>query len=159
MSRFAVRTAALLPTVLLGACLDSRAGLPTGPNGEQFAVALELQSTSLAPGQPLQCTLVVSNAGDARGALGFSSGCQINFLVRDESGVVWDDMAMALRICTQDAPTVEFAPGQSRTWGCTWDQGTPTGPAAPGDYHIEVTLLSVPHLPSAEAAFSIRDTR
>ena len=154
MSRFRLRLAAVLTAVLLAGC--SRPELPTRPTQAQFEVSLNLASSSLAPGEPLHFTVAVTNTGDAGGVLHFSSGCGTNFLVLDRGGVIWDDLAMSLRVCTANAPTLEFAPGESRTWGGTWDQQTPTGPTAAGDYRIQVSVLSVPHLPVSEAPFSIR---
>jgi hypothetical protein len=156
MSRFRFRLAAVLCAPLFAGCLGSHPELPTRPSQARFEVSLDIASSSLAPGEPLHFTAVVTNTGDARGVLHFSSGCGSNFLVLDRSGVIWDDLAMSHRACTQDAPTLEFAPGESRTWGGTWNQQTPTGPVAAGDYRIQVFVLSVPHLPVSEAPFSIR---
>ena len=156
MSRFRFRLAAVLSTVLLAGCLGSGPELATRPGQARFKVSLDLASSSLALGEPLHFTVVVTNTGDAGGALSFSSGCGTNFLVLDRSGVIWDDLAMSHRLCTADAPTRELAPGESRTWEGTWDQRTPTGPTAAGDYRIQVSVLSVPHLPVSEAPFSIR---
>ena len=156
MSRLRIRLAAVLCAPLLAGCLGSHPGLPTRPSQARFDVSLDLASSSIAPGEPLRFTAVVTNTGDAKGVLHFSSGCGSNFLVLDGSGVIWDDLAMSKRVCTQDAPTLEFAPGESRTWDGTWSQQTPAGPAPAGDYHIQVLVLSVPRLPASEASFSIR---
>ena len=156
MSRFCFRLAAVLCAPLLAGCLGSHAESPTRPSQARFEVSLDIASSSLAPGEPLHFTAVVTNTGDARGALLFADGCMMNFLVLDRSGVIWDEVAMSHRVWTQNAPTLEFAPGESRTWGGTWNQRTPSGPVAAGDYRIEVLVLSVPHLPASEASFSIR---
>ena len=156
MSHPRVHLAVLLPAALLGGCLGSGADLPTRPIGARFEVSFELASSSVAPGEPLRFTQVISNTGDEPGVLLFSSGCGTDFLVRNESGVVWSDLTMSGRVCTANAPTVEYAPGQSRSWTGTWDQRTATGSAAPGAYRIEVYVLSVPGLPVSEASFSIR---
>ena len=156
MSRSWFRLPAVLCAPLLAGCLGSHADSPTRPSQARFEVTLDLESSSLAPGEPLRFTEVVTNTGGARGVLLFASGCTTNFLVLDKSGVVWDDLAMSQRVCSQDAPTMEFAPGESRTWAGSWDQQTPTGPVAAGDYRIQVLVRSVPHLAVSEATFSIR---
>ena len=156
MSRRWFSLPAALCAPLLAGCLGSHTESPARHSQARFEVSLALESSSLTPGEPLHFTEVVTNTGDARGVLLFVSGCMTNFLVLDKSGVIWDDLAMSQSACTQNEPTLEFTPGESRTWVGTWDQQTPTGPVAAGDYHIQVLVLSLPRLPVSEATFSIR---
>src|SRR5262245_46022897 len=116
MSRSWLRLAAVLCAPLLAGCLGSHTELPTRPSQARFEMSLDIASSPLAPGEPLHFTAVVTNTGDARGVLNFAGGCMTNFVVLDRSGVIWDDLAMSQRVCTENAPTLEFAPGESRTW-------------------------------------------
>ena len=159
MSRRRLGLLLLLSTLVVG-CSDSLTN-PAAPSwlapsrsGARFEVSLNLSSTILAPGEPLQFALVVSNVGDAPGVLHFASGCLTDFVVRSQGGLVWDDRLN--RVCTMNAPSLDVLPGEPRTFRGTWNQQISNGTAPPGSYRIEVQAMSVPHLPALEASFSIR---
>ena len=93
----------------------------------------------MAPGDTLHVTLTVRNPGDAPLAVRFTSGCLYGFglwdLAGDGGGAI---LAPEPPMCTMNAPTVTFAPGESReqsfTW--VWDGSHP----APGSYTVRAGL-------------------
>lgn len=86
----------------------------------------------LERGGTLQIRLTVTNESDVPIVRGFTSGCIYGFAVLDSEG---NRLAPPPRICTLDAPTVTYAPGEvvTREFRWTWDDPN----IEPGDYYLE----------------------
>jgi len=88
----------------------------------------------------------VTNRSTSPATLNFTSGCTIVFRVRDRDGHV---VAPGAFVCTADAPTLVFAPGETRVARFTW-QGDTHDPMTgarpflpPGTYYLFGALNAV----------------
>jgi hypothetical protein len=83
-------------------------------------------------GGTLHIRLTVTNESSAPMVRGFSSGCIYGFAVLDSKG---NRLAPPPRVCTLNAPTVTYAPGEVLTSEFRWTWDDPS--IEPGHYFVE----------------------
>jgi len=113
-----MRYCLLIVAVLLTGCITD--GGPQRSSASGLAVDVEVQPSVLARGETLHVRITVKNESDAPVVRHFASGCIYGFALWSEEGEL---VAPPPPICTMNAPTVRYAPGETvnRKFQWVWD--------------------------------------
>jgi hypothetical protein len=95
----------------------------------------------------VQFSLAVENAGDESVTLSFRNGMRADFAVRDGDEVVW--RWSEGRMFTQALGSETIDPGETRSFGATWED------PEPGGYTVVGELAADDHDATAETEFSV----
>ena len=104
---------------------------PSSPS-QELVLDVIAEPALLAQGGTLHIRLTVTNESDIPVWKGFTSGCIYGFTVRDSHG---ERVAPPPRICTANAPTRTYAPGEVVTVEFQWTWDDPN--IEPGSYYVE----------------------
>lgn len=111
------------------------AGVVDSPSTQGLVVEATTESTVLARGETLHIHLTVTNEGDVDVVEEFSNGCKYGFSLWNEQGEL---VAPPEPVCTMDAPTVAYAPGEVVTSDFQWVWDDPD--ITPGTYRLVAGL-------------------
>jgi hypothetical protein len=138
-----LRSGAVALILLLAGCSGNGTSVSGPPKfGDQSELIASLTVTPLTfqAGDTVQIDVGLRNPTPYPIVMGFTSGCQLSYLIADSSGVfVAPNFA-----CTANTPTIEMAPGQTIAARLSWD-GTQYGrPFPPGPYRVSSSGFLIP---------------
>jgi hypothetical protein len=134
----------LVTAALLGASqCQSTGNTGIGPNGANFVTTLAVEDASgnaagsFTSGQQIQLVLSVRNRSTASQTVTFNTGQQYNFAVF-KSGSATEVWTWSLgQSFTQNATSLTWQAGQTRTFTVVWNQTGDAGQLVPsGDYEV-----------------------
>jgi hypothetical protein len=116
MPRGAMKWILALSVLFTGACRED-AVVPISQI-ESLNIVVSADPVTFSPGEAVTVTVEVENLTESRIMVPMtSSSCQFAAVIRYGDG---DCVILDPRICTCDAPTVSFDPGECRTESWTW---------------------------------------
>ena len=124
--------------------IDQPSGQPQSIVSESDGVRLTLETDKpeYEPGEPVALTFEVKNTSDARRVFEFSTGCQHDFLVRQDDGLVWS--VSHNQSCVQVLTSIELGPGETWIRSDVWDQrSNKPEPVGPGSYDVTAELTQM----------------
>ena len=128
----------LMLASLAGCSVDRDPVRPPAPD-TSIRTSVTIRPATVAPGEPSEIVIRATNRGFVARTLHFSSGCLMGWRLRDAVGTV---VAPGPRLCTDDAPSITLAPGETMTQVFTWN-GTRYDPSSglflivpPGTYQL-----------------------
>ena len=110
-------------------------GVLDSPPTQGLVVEATTGTTVLARGETLHIKLTVTNEGDVDVVKHFASGCIYGFSLVNEQG---ETVAPPPPVCTMNAPTVRYAPGEEVTREFQWVWDDPD--IEPGTYRLVAGL-------------------
>jgi len=130
-------TVVALTAFMLGGCGGQWSAVvdPGGIADPSFMITwVTVSTTQFRIGEPMQIEVGFKNPTRRPIRVHFTSGCRAFYAVRDGNDAV---VAPKAFLCTTEARTVVFAPGETGSQTFTWD-GTvsPGEDLAPGDYRV-----------------------
>ena len=141
-----MRYFALLILLSLTGCFTTMQNEPPRSTVSGINLDVEAEPLVLASGETLHIQLTVTNTSEAPIVRHFASGCIYGFALLDVGG---ERMAPPPRICTLNAPTVKYMPGEVVTLEFSWVWQD--AEIEPGTYRLVVGLGLYGELESAPA--------
>jgi hypothetical protein len=100
----------LIVALLLVGCVTVKEDAPHSSLANELTLDVEAKPLTIGWGDSLHIRLTVSNTSNTTVVKHFGSGCIYGFSLWDSEG---EHVAPPPRICTMNAPTVKYAPGES----------------------------------------------